>query len=133
MIKSRDRSQNAENKRNEIIKRKQIFETFIACLFSQFESVKMKTTLNNQKNVLFEIKNVVHRADLASERKRERKRERSREQERRRERESTVAVEQREILISAVEEERERDRKWERSRERERRDRDREQAESKET
>jgi hypothetical protein len=36
MIKSRERSSDAENKKQ------QVFEIFIACEFSQFERVKMK-------------------------------------------------------------------------------------------
>jgi hypothetical protein len=119
MIKSRERSSDAENRKQ------QVFEIFIARELSQFERVKMKTALNNQKEMKSKIKNVIHRADFSFERERERKREREREREqaRRRRRVSTIAVKKEEIFISAVDEEkRERERDRKRSRERERRD-----------
>ncbi len=80
MIRSRERSSNAENKRE------QVFETFIARQSSQFEHVKMKTALNNQEKMTSKIQNVIHRADLVSGRERDRRRERERERSRDRER-----------------------------------------------
>jgi hypothetical protein len=116
--RSRDRSSNAKNRRNQkTIKRQQDFETFINREFSRFEYVKAKTIVLHKEDVASKITNVLRRADSASERERERRRKRERE------RESSVAAEQRKILISAVEEERKRERRRERSRERERRDR----------
>jgi hypothetical protein len=99
MIRSRERSSDAENRRQ------QVFETFIARELSQFERVKMKTALNNQKEMKSKIKNVIHRADSAFERERERERRRKRERARKRRRVSTIAVEREENLISAVDEE----------------------------
>jgi hypothetical protein len=114
--KSRDRSSDAKNRRNQkTIRRQQDFETSINREFSRFEHVKAKTTVLHNEDVASKITNVLRRADSASEREQERRRERGRE--------STVAAEQREILISAVEEERGRERERERSRGRERRDR----------
>ncbi len=126
MIRSRGRPQGAESRRGGIIRREQAFEAFTARLSSQFEHVEMETALNNQEDVLFEIENVVHRADLASGRGRGRGRGRPRG--RGRGRGSTVAAEQREILIPAVEEERGRGRGRGRSRGRGRRGRGRGQA-----
>jgi hypothetical protein len=119
MIRSRERSSDAENRKQ------QVFETFIAREFFQFERVKMKTALNNQKEMKSKIENVIHRADSALKQRRERKRRRRQKRARKRERVSIIAVEREENLISAVdEEERKRERDRERSRERERRDRE---------
>jgi hypothetical protein len=92
--------------------------------------VKAETTILHNENVASEVKNVLHRADSAFERKRRRERRRERERERRRE--SIVAAEQRENIISVMKEvvkevmkeERRRDRERRRSRDRERRDRE---------
>jgi hypothetical protein len=120
MIRSRERSSNAENRR------KQVFETFIARESSQFERMKMKTAVNNEKKMKSKIKNVIHRADSALERERERERRRERR------RVSIIAVEREENLLSAVdEEEREREQRRDRERSRSRERRDREQAASK--
>ncbi len=55
-IRSRDRSSNMKNKRNEeIIKREQAFETSIVRQLSQFERVKMKIVLNNQEKMTSKI------------------------------------------------------------------------------
>jgi hypothetical protein len=118
MIRSRERSSDAESRKQ------QIFEIFIAREFSQFERMKMKTALNNQKELKSKIKNVIHRADSALEQRRERERARERR------RVSIIAVEKEENLISAVDEE-ERRRRRDRERSRERKRRDREQAASK--
>ncbi len=135
IARTRDRSQDAKN----INRRQAAFETFINREFSQFERVKMKIALNNQKEMTSKIQNVIHHADSASGRERGRKRERERVTEREREREqetgrerdreSAVAADQEdadqeEIVISAIEEERKRDKERERLRERERRDRE---------
>jgi hypothetical protein len=122
IARSRDRFQNAKN----INKRRTAFETFINREFFQFERVKMKIALNNQKEMTSKIKNVIHQADFAFERERKREREqaRARKRARKRERVSIIVVERKENLISAVdEEERERERERKRSRERRRRDR----------
>jgi hypothetical protein len=117
--RSRDRSSNAKNRRNQkTTKKQQDFETSINRELSRFEHVKAKTTVFHNEDVASKITNVLRRADSASERERERRRERKRE------RESTVAAEQREIFIPAVEEERGRERERERSRGRRRRDRE---------
>ncbi len=129
IARSRDRSQDAKN----INRRQTAFETSINRESSQFERVKMKIALNNQKEMTSKIENVIHRADSAFERERERERKQARARERARERGrvSTIAVEREENLISAVdEEERRRERKRERERSRERERRDREQAAS---
>jgi hypothetical protein len=108
IARSRDRSQDAEN----IIRRQAAFETSINREFSRFEHVKAKATILHNEDVASEVKNVLHRADSALGRRRRQERERERE------RESIVAAEQRENIISAVEEERERDRERDRGRER---------------
>jgi hypothetical protein len=54
IIKSRERSSDVENKRQ------QVFETFIALELSQFERMKMKTALNNQKEMKSKIKMIIH-------------------------------------------------------------------------
>jgi hypothetical protein len=140
ITKSRDRFQDAKNKRTKkmktiIIKKNRAFEAFINKQSSDFELMKAKTTVLHDENLSFEIQNVLHRADFAFERERERERKRERERERERERkqrrkqEFIAAVEKKkQNVISAVDEE---ERERERSRERERERRDREQAASK--
>jgi hypothetical protein len=130
VIQSRDRSQDATNKKAEnrdeieITRRQQIFENFIARESSQFEHVMMKT-LNNEK-IESKIERAINRVDSVSDRGRERERER----ERAREREFIIAVGIEENVISEADEEesKRRERERDRSRDRERRDRDREQA-----
>jgi hypothetical protein len=107
VIQSRDRSQDATNRRTEnrdeieITRKQQVFETFIAREFSQFEHVMMKT-LNNEK-VESKIERIINRVDFVSNRKRERERERERE--RAQEREFIIAVEITENVISEADEE----------------------------
>ncbi len=121
IARTRNRSQDAKN----ITKRQAAFETSINRELSRFEHVKAETTILHNENVASEVENVLHRIDSALERERKLKRERERERERERKRESIVAAEQRDNIISTVdEEERERDRNRERQRERKRRDRE---------
>ncbi len=80
ITRTRDRSQNAENRRE------QIFEFFIARESSQFERVEMKTAIFNNEEISAKIKRVIHRVDLVSDRERDCDRERERGSERSRER-----------------------------------------------
>jgi hypothetical protein len=76
MIRSRDRSSETKNRRT------QTFDDFINREPSQFERVNQEMTVLHNEILDLEMKNVLHRANLASERGRERKRERRRERER---------------------------------------------------
>jgi hypothetical protein len=110
MIKSRDRSSKAENRRRltknvknlyidlkmksyidmkmkqvTSIAKKRAFENSTLRQFSQFERVQMKTMMLNEMNSKTTF--VVHRADSISSRRRRRNKERNKERKRSRERE----------------------------------------------
>jgi hypothetical protein len=104
--RSRDRSSNAKNRRNQnqkTIKKQQDFETFINREFSRFEHVKTKTTIFHNKDVASKITNVLRRVNSVSERERKRAREKARK----RARKKIIAVEEKENVI--FEEKRERE------------------------
>ncbi len=120
IARSRDHSQDAENKRRQLKnaknvnikmknvkmkmknvemfnRREQAFQDSTARELSQFERVEMKMTTIHDEMIDSEIEHAVHRADSVSDRKRGRERERRRERKRRREqRERRERREQRE-------------------------------------
>ncbi len=70
VTRTRKRSQNVENKKIEI------FDSFIAREFSQFERMTMKTAILNNEKISIDVKRVIHQANSVSKRRRERERER---------------------------------------------------------
>ncbi len=71
---------NEDTQRVEIaIVREQAFIVSTSKILSQFEHVQMKTTLRDDISVALNIKRVLHRVDLDSERERDKKRDRKRE------------------------------------------------------
>jgi hypothetical protein len=94
-VRSRERLQDAENRRQEMkmmninidtkvkktTAREKTFENSTLRQFSQFERVLMKTTMSNEM-IDSKITLAVHRVDSVSDRERDRERERSRDQER---------------------------------------------------
>ncbi len=84
MTRTRDRFQNAKNRR------KQVFEVFTSRVSSQFERVEMKIVIINNKKISAKIERIIRQADSISRREREQEREQERErQEREQERERT--------------------------------------------
>ncbi len=84
MIKSRDRSSRAKNRRQKrnlhidtkvktVIARKRAFKNSTLRQLSQFERLQIKATMSNAMNSKTTL--VVHRADSVSDRKRDKERE----------------------------------------------------------
>lgn len=73
MIKPRDRSSEANNRRE------QTFDNSTNRVFLQFERVKKEATVLHNEALDLEMKNVLHRANLASEQRQERGRDRARD------------------------------------------------------
>ncbi len=90
-MKNRMNTNEDVKKENELVRidREEAFIVSTSRVSSQFEHVEMKTVIRDDTSVVSDIERVMHRADLASDRRRrrDRKRERRREQKRRRERE----------------------------------------------
>ncbi len=80
MTRTRDRSQDAKNRRE------QVFEVFTSRVSSQFERVEMKTAIINNEEISAKIERIIRQADSVSRRERKRERERSREREQKRDR-----------------------------------------------
>jgi zinc finger CCCH domain-containing protein 13 len=81
IIRTRERSQNFENRRQRVFEASTLRESFL------FERVETKTTDLQEEKIASKMKHAIQRADPASRRERGREREREQERERERERE----------------------------------------------